>query len=173
MCLQWPKHTQESIAYRRASSTRMGGSEEEREKTHCHEKPGLLASLHTPGSITWLLDPISDLGNENTEIYLRRSRLKEPKAAPGAADSWPRRLSSSANLHGTQNINLVLWDLKRRLGDLKHLMLLQRTWVPSTTRWLTTICNFSSRGSEALFRIPWEPGMHMMNRYIQAKHSSR
>lgn len=68
--------------------------------------------------------------------------------------------------------NKVYWGW-RDASVLEHLLVLQMTWVrfPAPTRWLTTICNSSSRGLDTLF---WPGGslatqvVHIC--YMQAKH---
>ena len=57
---------------------------------------------------------------------------------------------------------LTVGSVKRWLSGWEYLPLLQRTWVQflALTRWLTTVCNSSSRGSKALFWLSGTTGPH-------------
>lgn len=56
-----------------------------------------------------------------------------------------------------------------------YLLLLQRKWmkISAPTRWLITICNSTVKGSDALFRLPWVPGTHMVHIYLCRQNSHR
>lgn len=65
-------------------------------------------------------------------------------------------------------------ELERWISSWKYLLLLQRTpvWVPAPTRWLTTIFNSRSRGSNVLFWPSQSPAMHGKHiyKYRQKTH---
>lgn len=74
------------------------------------------------------------------------------------------------NLTVLRKMGLVTW-----LSGKKHLSVLGKTrvWFPTPTRWLTTICNSTSRGSDTVFWPSWASGMHGVHTHActQAKHS--
>ena len=57
--------------------------------------------------------------------------------------------------------------MARQLGALT-VLLEDLGWIPGTSQKLTTVCNSSSRGSDALFWPPWALHTCGAQTYIQA-----